>query len=876
MIRAKNLTKLYSTGKAEVLALDSLNFTLPNTGLVFIIGKSGSGKSTLINMIGGLDDITSGEVLVDNLSIGKLSQRKLDEYHNNYLGIIYQNYNLFDDETVLENVQISNRIANNKKTVEQIEELLNSLELKDKSNTLVSNLSGGQKQRVAIARALVKEPKLILADEPTGNLDNKTTKNIFNLLKKISKDKLVLVITHDMKSALNYADRIIGLSDGKIVQDLSKHVKGGTSVTYVELDDTQEIEDEKIKELNEAIKKTKYRLIRKGEHFAPTENVEAEDPVKTEEVKQKITFRRALITGLKSSKRNAFSLIATSLINMLIIGLLSLSTSFINFDGKSAISDVSETYEINNLIIRKSYSDTGRIVDMNKKYFVEIEDNDEQLFDRLGLEGKRYPLYNVNLLYHSDGHYQDCFMQNNNIDYDNFYPTNGYGVIQCDKEYLTKIFKGEPQVLAGSLYDIDKGILLIVPDFVADTLLFYNSNLKSKDPNDPYQNMLNIKLNGRFNIGAVIKTDYKEKYKDFMDVLNRMVLEPQNATEIRKAILQSDLFINFTNDVQSYLNYGYTLNPNYITEYKKAQTVAYFGNALYSVGDDENHKYELPIDNYDIYDSKTLEGNQIRLTTTSYNQLFNMSITSADDPSFVEKEFTVYNYSYADKYKDKIKHQMTFRVVGIDDTKSQSNMYISKEAGVELRDWNHIQYGWTYTEPNDCYKIYSELSPYYFYNSIVCFKAVYDTIDIITIFAEVFSVLLYILLGVLALVIVLHNVRVIKKEQYRLGVYKSLGYSNLYLTVVMLVSNVVMLIGTFAFSLAFSFGTSFLVNKLLQFGFATYASNRIYYKITLLVFKLAHTALFNLITMGIIFVSSFVPLLVIRKIKPSKIIRNAE
>ena len=584
MIRAKNLTKLYSPGKDEVLALDSLNFTLPDKGLVFIIGKSGSGKSTLINMIGGLDDITSGEVQVDNLSIGKLSQRRLDEYHNNYLGIIYQNYNLFDEETVLENIQITNRIAKNKKTDEQIEELLKDLDLKEKSEVLVTNLSGGQKQRVAIARALVKDPKLILADEPTGNLDSRTTKNIFNLLKKISKERLVIVITHDIKSALNYADRIIGLSDGRIVQDLSRHVKGGSNVTYVELDDSQEIQDEKIKELNEAIKKTKYRLIRKGEHFVPTENIEVEEQSSAPSEKGKLTFKKAFVTGLKSAKRNAFSLLSTSLINMLIIGLLSLSTSFIKFDGENAINDVSKNYEINNLIIRKSYSDTGRIVDMNKKYFIEIEEKDEKLFDNLELDGKRYPLYNVNLMYYRDGYYPDCSMENNSIDYDNFYPFNGYGVIQCDIEYLTKIFKGEPQVIAGSLYDIDKGPLLVVPDFVADSILFYNSNLKSADLEDPYQNLFDVRLNNRYKIGAIIKTDYKEKYMDFLDVLSRMVLEPQNATEIRKAIIQSDLFVNFTNDVQSYLNYGYSLNPNFILDYKDDIGVSYFGYALYSFG----------------------------------------------------------------------------------------------------------------------------------------------------------------------------------------------------------------------------------------------------------------------------------------------------
>ena len=877
MIVAKNLTKLYSPGKDQVLALDSLSFTLPDKGLVFIVGKSGSGKSTLINMIAGLDDITSGEVVVDGMNIKSLKQSELDEYHNNYLGIIYQNYNLFEEETVLNNIQISNIISSNKKSVEEIEELLNKLELKHKSDSLVMNLSGGQKQRVAIARALVKDPKLILADEPTGNLDSKTTKSIFKLLKKISKDRLVIVITHDMKSALNFADRIISLSDGRIANDLTKNVKGNAAVIYVELDDTQEIDDEQIDKLNESIKKTKFHLIRKGHHFIPTENLEnTENFQENTKKKGKLTLKRSLLTGFKTSKRNIFSLLSTSLISMFVIGLLSLSEAFINFHAASAISDITDRYEFNNLIIRKSFSKTHQVVKMNKKYFVEINDEDEQRFDGLGLKGERYPLYNINMLYSSSlGCWPDASMTNNSIEYENFYPANGYGVIVCNEDYLKKVFRGELEIVAGAIDENIKAERLIVSDFTADALLFYNPSYESSDENEPYKKLLTVNIQSRFKIGAIIKTNYKEKYKEFLDILDRMVHEPQKATELRKGIVNNDLYLSFVNDCQSYLNYGYTYDTNFHESYMSISDAAFFTNSTYRV---DNYEYEIdvPESAEAVYSNKNMKGNEALMNMDTYNAMFNMHCTSIDDPSFEEHTLTFNNYSFDDILREHVKHTITLRIVGLAKPQSNRHFFTSKDNCIEIRRWNLFQYGWTYSDPADCYEIYTKLSPYYFYNSIDCFKAVYNTIDAVTVFAQVFNSLLYILLGVLAGVIVLHTVRVIKKEQYRLGVYKSLGYSNLYLTVVIIVTNLVMMLAIFALSTAFSYGASILANYFLQYGFYKYSSNRIYFQITLLIFHFKYSVVFNAITLGLMLVSSFVPLLVIRKIKPSKIIRNAE
>lgn len=214
MISISNLTKIYDD---KTKALDNVNLTI-NENFVSIVGKSGSGKSTLLNIIGGIDDPTSGEVIVDDLNISKLKSDELADYRNKYIGFIFQSFYLDDSYTVLENVTIPliiNRIEK-KKRIELGEEALKKLgifELKDK---LVTEISGGESQRVAIARTLVNNPKIILADEPTGNLDSVNGEIVMNILKEISKEKMVIMVTHNNEYT-KYSDRIITISDGKVI-----------------------------------------------------------------------------------------------------------------------------------------------------------------------------------------------------------------------------------------------------------------------------------------------------------------------------------------------------------------------------------------------------------------------------------------------------------------------------------------------------------------------------------------------------------------------------------------------------------------------------------------------------------------------------------
>ena len=220
MVRLENVSKTYIVNKNKsVEALKNVNLDFEEKGLVFILGKSGCGKTTLLNIIGGLDSATSGNIYVNERPIDEFGGKDFDTYRNYQVGFVFQEYNLIDEYNVRDNIALALELQNCKEKQQKIDETLKQVELSGFAEHKVKQLSGGQKQRVSIARALVKDPMIILADEPTGNLDSTTSDGIYKLLKDLSRDKLIIVVTHDSESAEIYGDRIVKMKDGQIVDD---------------------------------------------------------------------------------------------------------------------------------------------------------------------------------------------------------------------------------------------------------------------------------------------------------------------------------------------------------------------------------------------------------------------------------------------------------------------------------------------------------------------------------------------------------------------------------------------------------------------------------------------------------------------------------
>lgn len=219
ILETTQLKKFYGTGETAVKALDGVNLTIENASFTAIVGTSGSGKSTLLHMLGGLDRPTSGKVLVDGKDIFALKEEELTIFRRRKIGFVFQNYNLVPVLTVLENILLPIELDGKKPDNEYIDKIISLLGLKSKLDNLPNNLSGGQQQRVAIARALASKPAIILADEPTGNLDSKTSSDVLGLLKITSSrfNQTIVMITHNEEIA-QMADSIIHIEDGKIVR----------------------------------------------------------------------------------------------------------------------------------------------------------------------------------------------------------------------------------------------------------------------------------------------------------------------------------------------------------------------------------------------------------------------------------------------------------------------------------------------------------------------------------------------------------------------------------------------------------------------------------------------------------------------------------
>lgn len=393
MLEIRNLVKVYKAkGGAEVRALDDVSVKFEEKGMVFLLGKSGSGKSTLLNLCGGLDAPDSGEIIIKGRSSKDFSQSDFDSYRNTFVGFVFQEYNILDEFTVEDNIALALELQGKNKNKEQVNAILEQVDLANFAKRKPNTLSGGQKQRVAIARALVKSPEIIMADEPTGALDSNTGKQVFETLKKLSAEKLVIVVSHDREFAEIYGDRIIELKDGKIISDVTKtkiaavaasdnvsfvgndtiSIKSGSKLSASDIEKINRFlaassEDVIItngkKEISDFRKAARIDESGARETFKDTDEkqiaAKAYTPQDSRFIRSKLPVRHAIRIGASSMKVKPFRLLFTILLSFIAFTLFGLFSTLTFYDKTSTAVQTYLDAGYESLMLQKQYRVTS-------------------------------------------------------------------------------------------------------------------------------------------------------------------------------------------------------------------------------------------------------------------------------------------------------------------------------------------------------------------------------------------------------------------------------------------------------------------------------------------------------------------------------------
>lgn len=873
MIELKNVTKIYKINdKKECKAINDVSVILPDSGMIFIIGKSGSGKSTLLNLIGGLDTPTSGTIISDKLEISSFNQTELTKYRSSYIGFIFQDYHILENLTVTQNINLALDIQNQEDD-EKVDEILRVVDLTEYVDRYPSELSGGQQQRIAVARALVKDSPLILCDEPTGNLDKNTSQQILDLLKRISQHKLVIVVSHNMVEANNYADRIIELYDGKIVRDRSRSANYSNEFRIIDdviyIPHYRDLTEDELNIINDELKNNKNAVFKQiGNRFIETKvNVIDKDPfiLKSSNISRKNSSKlfRSFFKG--QGWATFFSVFIASVL----LSCFAIFQSFLSFDANLELSKSLTKHDIYGVPLQKGEENYDAI---GMSTVNVVYDEEVQAFYDSGFDGNVYKKY---------GHTLPITAYSNSIEkkgkisvlsnLTNFYLRETFGVINCSESFLSSIYgieingKKELQYLAISENPKPYGIY--ITDYVADSMKVYR-----KLPLDtPYEKFLGEYIYNKNKYGyinGVIKTNYQEKHEYLLEQFKEILANPDNDIDNQK-IKQSPEFSSFVVETMNFLGYGYSFEPNFLETTKTIEyrTWVTLGSTYLEL-DSEHIGHVSFIKLYDhSVSKKQLSHDEIILDASTCSKIFpNISQSGYQSGSLKLKLRFYENYG-----TDKIIYEKEFKIVAI----SGSTSIINLEENMNLREHDVVAYGIYLDNHNNIgqsINIATEMG------YIVCSP---DATKLSTInhVLQVFGKFFYfieILFLILCVVFILNiGIASVKKNKYDIGVLKAIGTSNfdiikiyarqtiLTCIAICIVTNIGIYIGTY------------LANLILVGAFETIL-NTTFFELRLIAYIPAIVIEDMVWIIVICLISFIIPQIMLLRIKPNDIIRAKE
>ena len=895
MIKVENLRKIYNPDKSSSsVGLYHVTFTLPSKGMVFVVGKSGSGKSTLLNILGGLDTSSGGNITIDGNDFSSFSENDLDNYRNNYLGFIFQDYHLIESLTIKENIKLALDLQGIRNTKKRIKEVLEIVELDGYENRYPRELSGGQQQRVAIARAIVKKPKLILADEPTGNLDSKISRNILKVLKRISKETLVVIVSHNDEDAQFYADRIIELSDGRVIRDVERKSEEETQLisgNIINIPYNRKLNHEEQIIVNNALKTGKYKLNQQSDSFAKTKRIiDRNEKVKIKS--KRMGFFNILKLSSKFKKGNKSHTLITSLMMSFIVILLSICQIFSSFNGDFMLDDAKEFNKDSYYVLNKGYYSNDIYPVLTKTDSIEITDEEIDNFYEKGYKGKVYKLYNKFLPFHSS-YYHGNSCKNKiytNILSTYFYTYQGRGVLDCDEEFLLNKYgiNGKIDVLAGSLDPSfkDNGSIIIT-DYAAHCLEKNFLKIKGENREETYQNIIDKPtFNNRYQVKAIINTNYEERYADLISKYNEILKitnKSQKNEEIRKMKLTDD-YVRFDNEINQYLSIGYYIGEDsYYDAINKDQENNHHAilltnyrlikNGKEIVLEDEQFRVASERNDYQVNKGETI------LPFKTYNRIFGTNITKADQSEFKEQNIVINIYDHLDEYKEKVMIQKTYKIIGLSFTDySEDYIYIDEEEHKKLYDlflypsalyFDNIDSITSIYNPND--EKFSE-----FYSNNKYYDTIYKILDMVVIFNELFIIIVVGLALIAGFLMTSYSRKNVKRKQLDIGIFRAIGGKNKHVYQIFFVQTLTMVI---TIGIVSSIGMILfddLINMLLIESLMRDLNTNLIQNMVIIEFKLKPMIIINGIIAVITLITSTSIISILKRLKPINIIRNKD
>lgn len=772
MFKLINVTKTYKRGKIKKEALHSISLTLPSNGLVFIIGKSGSGKSTLLNILSGLDSFTSGEIYYNDFAYKKKNTKKFDKLHAYEFGFVFQDYCLIEELSVKDNIALGT-LKNASECKREINNLLELVSLKKYGNKLAKELSGGEKQRIALARALIKKPSVVFCDEPTGNLDMISSEKVLKVLKKASKNALIIVVTHNIDSAYLYGDRIISLNDGIITNDETIYNEGKSQNLY-SIPPSLYTDSNEINKINELIQNKEIEGITSRYSQFEETNYVNDEPNKYK-LKRKKGECSKTISKLFSKKwyiTTIFVILAS-----LMLALYSVCASFKNFNNDDFILENLDTTNSTALVVQKTgVTENGNFSFDSVKA---ITDNDMKLLQE-NYTGNIYKIYNYSI--HISG--TEYLKYDNHIKpslFYKFYAQESRGLVVASESFVNKILQTEKiEFLAKAKKEEPFGIY--ITDYLADSYYYWKPI-----NNHNYAEVLGyLKLSEdgatkQAYINGVIKTNYKENTKNIRELFMK-----NNVSSVNDILMDQECK-NELNYLYSAASYAYSFDPDFKTAYDSellSNNSMYFRNVTIKTKDT---KYSLGTkivgyssklnDNEVLMTSATLkavfgEALTIEALTNSLENLGAINLTSTSSQINYNQIF--FNENVTIKIKESNKDLLNTYSVG--------NIIVSENVYRKYHSKNLIVYATYMDNIEDVKENMQKLSK----SRLVPFDMSYDAIlkvtEAIASFSSVFRVITDVCLLLVIILLVVYVFFIVRSQKYNIGLLKSLGTSNLLVT----------------------------------------------------------------------------------------------